>query len=108
MLRRGVRRTAVAASISAWVMSGEESGTTCGGAAACGEAGRGIGSGSGLIGVLGLVWEGCGLLDEKAVEGDGGEDAGDGLGGGSVAVGVDHAAEGFSEFRTEGALDRGH
>jgi hypothetical protein len=46
-----------------------------------------------------------GLLDEQAVERDGGEDASNGGGRGSVAVGVCHAAQRFTEFRTEGALD---
>ena len=46
-----------------------------------------------------------GLLDEQAVKRDGGENAGDGDGGGSVAVGVLHAGETVAELGVEGALD---
>jgi len=49
--------------------------------------------------------QGRGLLDKQAAERNSGEDAGDGFSGGSVAVGVLHAAQGFSELRIEGLAE---
>ena len=53
--------------------------------------------------VLGCVSSG-GLLDEQTVQRNGGEHAGDGFSGASIAVRIRHAAQGISEFRIEGLL----